>query len=93
VNRTDSDASSFRVKTTEFAVPVGDLINIEEEKKKLEEELKYHEGVLISVFKKLNNERFVNGAPKVVVDKERQKKDDAEIKIKAIKEQLIKLSK
>jgi valyl-tRNA synthetase len=93
VNKTDSNASSFRVKTTEYAVPLGDLINIEEEKKKLEEELKYQEGFLMSVLKKLNNERFVNGAPEVVVNKEKQKKFDAETKIKAIKEQLIKLSK
>jgi valyl-tRNA synthetase len=75
----------------EYAVPLGDLINIAEEKEKLEEELKYQQGFLNSVLKKLKNERFVNNAPEQVVQKERQKQADAEIKIKAIEEQLNKL--
>ncbi len=91
VDKTDDTASSFRVKTTEYAVPLGDLINVEEEITKLEEELKYLEGFLRSVEKKLNNERFVSGAPEAVVNKEKQKKKDAEIKVKAIQEQLNKL--
>jgi valyl-tRNA synthetase len=91
VDKTDDSASSFRVKTMEYAVPLGDLINIEEERQKLEEELKYQKGFLNSVLKKLHNERFVSNAPEIVVKKERQKQADAEIKIKAIEEQLNKL--
>lgn len=91
VHKTDDSASSFRVKTMEYAVPLGDMINVEEERKKLEEELKYQQGFLNSVLKKLNNERFVSGAPEVVVQKERQKQADAETKINAIQEQLNKL--
>lgn len=91
VNKTDDTAATFRVKTTEFAVPLGDLIDHEAEKAKLEEEMKYLEGFLKSVEKKLSNERFVNNAPEAVVVKEKQKQADAEIKIKAIKEQLNKL--
>ncbi len=92
VVNTDDSAATFRVKTTEYAVPLGDLIDHEAEKSKLEEELKYQEGFLKSVDKKLGNERFVNNAPESVVEKEKQKQADALVKIKAIKEQLKKLS-
>lgn len=91
VTKTDDTAATFRVKTTEFAVPLGDLIDHEAEKAKLKEEMMYLEGFLKSVEKKLSNERFVNNAPEAVVAKEKQKQADAEIKIKAIKEQLNKL--
>jgi valyl-tRNA synthetase len=91
VEKTDDSASTFRVKTTEYGIPLGDLINVEEEKEKLMNELKYQEGFLQSVLKKLSNERFVSGAPEAVVNKEQQKRQDAETKIKAIKEQLVKL--
>jgi valyl-tRNA synthetase len=82
---------NFIVKTTEYGVPMGGLIDVTAEKKRLEEELKYQEGFLNSVMRKLENERFVNGAPEAVVNKERQKQADAEVKIKTIKEQLSKL--
>lgn len=78
--------ASFMVGTTEFAVPLGDSINVEEELAKLEADLKYQEGFLNSVMKKLSNEKFVNGAPAQVVANEQKKKADAESKIAAIKE-------
>ncbi len=81
-------ATSFMVKTSEYFIPLGDLINPEEEIAKLEEELKYNKGFLISVDKKLSNERFVNNAPEQVVAVEKKKKADAEEKIIAIESQL-----
>lgn len=81
-------ANSFLIKSTEFYIPLSDSVNIEEEIKKLEEELKYTQGFLMSVQKKLSNERFVNNAPEKVISIERNKQADAEAKIKVIKEQL-----
>ncbi len=86
-----SGALSFMVKATEYFVPMGDLVDVEEEIKKLEEELKYQQGFLTSVMKKLSNERFVNGAPEKVVAIEKQKQADAEAKIKAIEESIANL--
>ncbi len=84
-------AVSFIVKAVEFYIPVGDMIDVEEEIKKLEEELKYTEGFLNSVSKKLSNERFVNNAPEKVVEIERKKQADAETKIKVLKERITNL--
>lgn len=84
-------ALRFMVKSTEFFVPAGETIDVEAEIKKLEEELKYTNGFLISVGKKLSNERFVSGAPEKVVAMERKKQEDAERKIIAINEQLASL--
>ncbi len=84
-------AVSFMVGTTECFVPLTMHIDVEAEKKKLEEELKYAEGFLASVMKKLGNEKFVNGAPEKVVAVERQKKADAEQKIAALKAQIANL--
>ncbi|MEN8186771.1 MAG: valine--tRNA ligase [Bacteroidota bacterium] len=81
-------ALSFRVKSNEYFIPMGDNINVEEEIKKLEEELKYAEGFLKSVQKKLSNERFVNNAPEQVVANEKKKQADAEAKIVTIQESL-----
>lgn len=78
----------FTVGAQEFYIPVGSGIDKEAEIVKLEEELKYTNGFLISVNKKLSNERFVNNAPAAVVDKERQKQADAEARKKVIEEQL-----
>jgi valyl-tRNA synthetase len=86
-------AVSFLVKSTEFYVPLVGTIDVEAEIKKLQEELKYTEGFLIGVAKKLSNERFVNNAPEAVVNKEKAKKADAESKIKVIEEQIASLSK
>ena len=63
VTEKDATAASFLVGTTEYAVPLGNNINVEEELKKLEADLKYNEGFLQSVLKKLSNEKFVNNAP------------------------------
>ncbi|MCT4601109.1 MAG: valine--tRNA ligase [Marinifilaceae bacterium] len=79
---------SFIVKNIEYYIPLEDNINVEEEIKKLEEELKYTEGFLNSVMKKLSNERFVNNAPEKVVAIENAKKDDATNKIAKLKEQI-----
>ena len=84
-NPTDA---GFIVKTTQYFVPMGDNVNIEEEIAKLEKDLAYYEGFLVSVMKKLSNERFVTSAPAQVVANERAKQADAEAKIAAIREQL-----
>ena len=81
-------AVSFMVKSAEFYIELGDLVDVEEELKKLTEELEYNKGFLVSVMKKLSNERFVNNAPENVVVIEKQKKDDAESKIKILEERI-----
>ena len=82
------NALSFMVGGTEYFVPFSQNIDKEAELKKLEEELKYTEGFLNSVMKKLSNERFVSNAPEKVVAVERQKQADAEQKIAALKAQI-----
>ena len=78
----------FNVGAQEFYIPIDSGIDVESEIAKLEEELKYTNGFLTSVMKKLSNERFVNNAPAAVVDKERQKQADAEARKKVIESQL-----
>ncbi len=89
----DASAASFLVGTTEYAVPLGNNIDVEEELKKLEADLKYMEGFLASILKKLSNERFVSNAPEAVVAGERKKQADAESKIKTLKESIAALKK
>ena len=86
-------AAAFMVGTTEYAVPLGNLINVEEELKKLEADLKYQEGFLQSVMKKLSNEKFVNKAPANVIEMECKKQADAETKIAALKESIAALKR
>ena len=86
-------AVSFLVRTTEYAVPLGNLINVEEELAKLQEELKYQKGFLASVMKKLGNENFVSKAPAKVIEMEKKKQADAESKIKSIEESIAALTK
>lgn len=86
-------AAAFMVGTTEYAVPLGNLINVEEELKKLEADLKYQEGFLQSVMKKLGNEKFVSKAPANVIEMERKKQADAETKIAALKESIAALKR
>ena len=88
VEEKDATAASFLVGTVEYAVPLGNNIDIEEELKKLEADLKYNEGFLASVMKKLGNEKFVNNAPAKVIEMERKKQADAEAKIATLKESI-----
>ena len=85
--------AAFLVGTTEYAVPLGNLIDMDAEIAKQEAELKHLEGFLAGVMKKLGNERFVANAPEQVVALERKKQSDAETKIAALKESLAKLKK
>ena len=84
----DSTASAFMVGTDEFAVPLGDLIDVAAEIEKQEAQLKHLEGFLAGVKKKLANEKFVAHAPEAVVAMERKKQSDSEEKIAALKESL-----
>ena len=93
VTENPQDAFGFLVRATEYFIPVTDNIDTEAEIKKLEEELAYAQGFLKSVEAKLSNEKFVNGAPAAVVDKERKKKSDAEAKIKVLEQQIATLKK
>ncbi|MBK8883222.1 MAG: valine--tRNA ligase [Bacteroidales bacterium] len=79
---------SFMVGTTEFFIPLTGSIDIESELKKLQDDLEYNRGFLISVMKKLDNQRFVQNAPTNVLDLERKKQSDTESKIKSIEERI-----
>ena len=83
---------SFRVKSNEYFIPANDAIDVEAEISKLEEELKYTEGFLKSVRKKLSNERFVSGAPEQVVASEKKKESDAVAKIETLRASLMNLN-
>ncbi len=85
-------ALTFRVRSNEYFIPIAGAINIEEEIKKLTEELNYTEGFLRSVQKKLSNDRFVNNAPEKVIAVERKKEADALAKIETIKASLASLN-
>ena len=86
-------AASFMVGTTEYAVPLGNLIDVEAEIARMEAELKHKEGFLQGVMKKLSNEKFVNNAPAAVIEMERKKQADAESIIKSLKESIAALKK
>mgnify|MGYP000628881006 CR=1 FL=1 len=86
-----ADTIQFMVGTDEYAVPVGDLIDVEAEIEKQEAQLKHLEGFLAGVMKKLSNEKFVAHAPEAVVALERKKQHDSEEKIAMLKESLAKL--
>ena len=81
-------AASFMTGTTEYFIPLEGKLDVEAELKKIIEEVEYHKGFLISVMKKLDNERFVQNAPANVLEMERKKKSDAESKIKSLEERL-----
>ncbi|MCQ2257279.1 MAG: valine--tRNA ligase [Bacteroidaceae bacterium] len=93
VEAKDETASAFLVGTTEFAVPLGDLVDTEAEIAKMEAEVKRLQGFLVGVQKKLSNERFVANAPAQVVELEKKKQADAETKIAALTESIAKLKK
>ena len=88
VSEKPAGALSFMVGTMECFVPMPENVNREAELKKLQDDLKYAEGFLRSVMAKLSNEKFVNGAPAAVIEKERNKQRDAETKIAALKAQI-----
>ena len=88
VTEKDATASAFMVGTDEFAVPLGNMIDIDAEIEKQETQLKHLEGFLAGVMKKLSNERFVQNAPEQVVALERKKQSDSEEKIAALKESI-----
>ena len=87
-NKTDKPSFTFLVGATEVSIPLSENLDLGEEKAKTEEELKYLKGFLISVEKKLSNEKFVAGAPAQVVENERKKQKDAQDKIAILEEKL-----
>ena len=93
VSEKAADASSFMVGTHEYAIPLGDMIDVTAEIAKQEAHLKHLEGFLAGVMKKLSNERFVANAPEAVVALERKKQSDSEEKIAALKESIAELKK
>lgn len=93
VSEKNPHAISFLIGTTEFAIPMGNNIDVDAEIEKLEAELVYLQGFLNSVMKKLGNEKFVANAKAEVVDAERKKQADAESKIKTIEETIQTLKK
>ncbi|MCJ7758929.1 MAG: class I tRNA ligase family protein, partial [Gillisia sp.] len=88
VDKQVEGALSFRVKSNEYFIPIEGAIDVVGERKKLMEELEYTQGFLKSVEKKLSNDRFVDNAPKNVVEIEKAKKSDAEAKIEVLKTSL-----
>ena len=88
VTEKDATASAFMVGTDEFAVPLGNMIDIDAEIEKQQSQLEHLEKFLAGVLKKLSNERFVQNAPEQVVAMERKKQSDAEEKIAALRESI-----
>ena len=93
VDSKDATASAFMVGTDEYAVPLGSLINVDEEIAKMKSQIEHLQGFLASVQKKLSNERFVQNAPEAVVAMERKKQADAEEKIATLQESIKALKK
>ncbi|MCM4164155.1 MULTISPECIES: valine--tRNA ligase [unclassified Arenibacter] len=91
VDRAVDGALTFRVKSNEYFVPMAGAIDIDAEINKLEDELEYIKGFLVSVRRKLSNERFVANAPAQVIDLERQKEADAIAKIDTLEKSLASL--
>ncbi len=83
-----NNAYSFLVNSNEYFIPFGDNIDLDAERAKLEEELTYTQGFLNSVLKKLQNEKFVSGAPEQVLENERKKEADARQKIAILEDKL-----
>jgi valyl-tRNA synthetase len=93
VSEKQESAASFMVGTTEYFIPLAGKLDVEGERKRIQEEIVYHRGFLINVMKKLENEHFVKNAPASVLELERKKKSDAESKIKSLEEALKSLKK
>jgi valyl-tRNA synthetase len=88
VDEKPTAAAGFMVKSNEYYIPLGEGVDLEAEREKLTKELEYTQGFLDSVMKKLGNERFVSNAKPEVVEVERKKLADAEMRIQLLKEQL-----
>ena len=86
--KTDKPSFTFMVGGTEVSIPLSERLDLEEEKARTEEEIKYLQGFLISVEKKLSNRKFMAGAPQQVVDNELKKQKDAQDKIALLSEKL-----
>lgn len=86
VSEKQEGSASFMVGTTEYFIPLGDMLDVEAELEKINTEIEYHRGFLAAVMVKLGNERFVQNAPSKVLELERKKKSDAESKIKSLEE-------
>jgi valyl-tRNA synthetase len=93
VSENQEGTASFMVGTTKYFIPVTGKLDIEGELTKLQEDLDYNKGFLVSIMKKLENERFIKNAPSGVLELERKKKSDAESKIKSLEEALKTLKK
>ena len=93
VTEKSTDSSNFMVGTNEYAVPLGDLIDVAAEIEKAEKELQHLEGFLMGIRKKLGNENFVAHAPEAVVARERKKESDSVEKIAALKQTIEELKK
>jgi valyl-tRNA synthetase len=83
-----NNATSFVIKSSEFFIPVEGKIDATKEREAILKDLEYHRGFMATVDKKLSNEKFVKSAPAHVIELERKKKADAEVKIKALEESL-----
>jgi len=90
LQKTDKQCFTFLVGATEFAIPLSDNINVEEEKNKIIEEINYLKGFLLSVEKKLNNEKFMSNAAKHVIDNELKKQKDTIEKISILESKISK---
>jgi len=88
VSEKPSGSASFMVRTTEYFIPFGNNANIENERARVITDLEYYRGFLASVMKKLGNESFVQNAPASVLELERKKRSDTELKIKSLEESL-----
>jgi len=89
----DATAASFMVGTQEYDVPLGNCVDVEAERARVEKDIKYYEGFLQSVLKKLSNEKFVSKAPAAVIEGERRKQADAEAKLATLRASLEALTK
>jgi valyl-tRNA synthetase len=93
VSEKQEGTASFMIGTTEYFIPLAGNLDIESEIAKIQEDLEYNRGFLVSVMKKLDNGRFVKNAPADVLELERKKKSDAESKIKSLEERLNELKR
>ena len=91
VSEKPANSASFIIDTTEYYVPIGNIIDVEAEKARILTELDYQKGFLDTVMKKLGNDRFVKNAPPAVIENERKKKADAESRIKSLGDSLLEL--